>query len=360
MVRKLYVPDLPQNERNRITQLAVNSTKRRSYRNCKAIGRCKGAIAGGHVIPRSWLRKICDDKGQVRVFSELPLNVFKANLEETHYFPILEHFNNVFVSSFTCEEHEKLFSPTDNPDPDLSDSRSLNLMVYKPIIAGLWREELLLKSVEAELNEVPQSELFQSMVQLQQQRVIGLEHYKQQTEGCLQPEICKKCQGGKCKVIAHKIFHIPGEPALAVSDFSDGIRTRVNPRFRSVEYIVNWGITVLPLSKGHKVIFHHFIEEESIIEPKGQSLSHLQGKKLQGEISYSILKSFENIAISPGRWEQFGESRRQAILDLFTNEMPDVGFGSMERIQRWERDRFKPDMPAHNPHQINLFNPNKR
>ena len=80
---------------------------------------------------------------------------------------------------------------------------------------------------------------------------------------------------GKCKVIAHKVFHILGEPAIAVSDFSDGIRKRENPRFNSVEYIVNWGMTVLPLNKGHKVIFHHLVEEESIIEPMSQYLSHL-------------------------------------------------------------------------------------
>ena len=48
------------------------------------------------------------------------------------------------------------------------------------------------------------------------------------------------------------------------------------------------------------------------------------------------------------------------MLDVFANEMPDIGFGSMERVQRWEQDRFKPHTPAQNPHQINLFNPNKR
>ena len=360
MIRKLYVPDLPQNERSRITQMAVDLTKRKAYRSCQAIGQCKGDIAGGHVIPRSWLRKICDDGWEVRVFSKLPLNVFKMDLEEAPYFPTLEHLNNAFVGHFTCEEHEQLFFSVDDPDPDISDSRNLNLMLYRPIIASLWREKLLLQSAEAELSESPQNELFQSMVQLQQQRVIGLEHYKQQTEECLDPRACQKCKDCKCKVIANKVFHIPGDPAIAVSDFSDGIRTRVNPRFNSVEYIVNWGMTVLPCNKGHKVIFHHFVEEESIIEPMGQYLSRLHGRKLHGEISYRMLKSFENIAIDPRRWEQFGENRRRAMLEVFTNEVPERGFGSMEIIMKWERDRFKQDMPAPNPNQINLFNPNKR
>ena len=253
-----------------------------------------------------------------------------------------------------------MFGPTDNPEMDLSNSRILNLLVYKPIMASLWRHKLLLQQAEAQLAEVPNSEPFQMEVELLRQQVIGLEHYKQLTEGCLSPQNCLKCNGSKCKTIGHKVFHIPGIPALAVSDFSNGIRTRINPRFGSIEYIMNWGITVVPQSKGHKVVFHHFIEEEELNIPVGQLLGHLQGKRLQGEISYWILKSFENIAINPARWEQYGRHRRQAILDVFSNELPDIGFGSMERIEKWERDRFRPPAPGQNPHQINLFNPNKR
>ena len=323
-------------------------------------GGCQGQVEGGHVIPRSWLRKICDEKGQVRVFATLPLVIFTRYKDDQLWVPKLEHVNNAFVGSFTCRRHEEMFSPIDNPEPDLSQCRNLNLMLYRSIVATLWRHKLFLLQAEAIMVEVPQSERFQFEVELHRQQVMGLEHYKRRAERCLRPETCKNCRGGKCKEIGHKIFHIPGEPALAVSDFSNGIMTRINPRFNSMEYIMNWGMTVLPHSRGHKVIFHHFIEEERIAEPVGQLLSRWQGKKLQGEISYWMLKSFENLAINPGIWERFGESRRQAMLDVFTNEMPDLGFGSMERVQKWERDRFKPDMPAPNPHQINLFNPSKR
>ena len=360
MIQKLYEPDLPQIERNRIAQIAVELTKRKAYRECLGVGQHSGAVEGGHVTPRSWLRKICDENGKVRAFAKLPINVFGAGLKEGDNFPFSDHLNNILVGSFTCRNHEEMFGPTDNPEMDLSDSKVLNLLVYKPIMASLWQHKLLLQQAEAQLAEVPNSEPFQNEVELHRQQVLGLEHYKQLTEGCLSPQSCLNCKGGKCKIIGHKVFHIPGTPALAVSDFSNGIRTRINPRFRSVEYIMNWGMTVVPQSKGHKVIIHHFIEEEEFNIPVGQLLAQLQGKRLQGEISNWILKSFDNIAISPARWEQFGESRRRAMLDVFTNEMPDIGFGSMERVQRWERDRFKPDMPAPNPHQINLFNRNKR
>ena len=360
MIQKLYDPDLPQNERNRIVQIAVELTKRKAYRECMGVGQHRGAVEGGHVIPRSWLRNICDGSGKVRAFSRLPINVFKAGLKDGDDFPFEDHLNNILVGSFTCRNHEEMFGPTDNPEMDLSNSKILNLLVYKPIMSSLWQHKLLLQQAEAGLAEVPNSEPFQREVELHRQQVIGLEHYKQLTEGCLSPQNCQKCNGGKCNIIGHKVFHIPGISALAVSDFSNGIRTRINPRFGSIEYIMNWGITVVPQSKGHKVIFHHFIEEEELNIPVGQLLGKLQGKRLQSEISYWILKSFENIAISPARWEQFGRQRRQAILDIFSNELPDIGFGSLERIEKWESDRFKPPAPAPNPHQINLFNPSKR
>ena len=48
-----------------------------------------------------------------------------------------------------------MFSNIDDPEPDLSDAKNLNLMAYKPIIAGLWREKLLLRAAETELSEDP-------------------------------------------------------------------------------------------------------------------------------------------------------------------------------------------------------------
>ena len=360
MIRRLNEPSLSENERKRISQIIVDLTKRRAYRRCLATGQCRGIIVGGHVVPRVWLKKICDREGNVRVFSKLPAVSFKTDSDNIPYFPTLEHFNNALVGSFTCEEHEGLFSSIDHAEPDLRDFRNLNLMVYRPIISTLWKQQLLLQAAQAALTEAPESELFQSMGQLQRQRVIGLEYYKSQTERCLSPRDCRECKGSKCRVIEHRVFHLSGEPAVAAADFSDGIRTRVNPRFRLVEHLVNWGITVLPFTKGHKVILHHFVEEEGIIEPMSQRLSALHGKKLQREISYRLLKSFENIAIGPGRWNQIGDRRRRAIQEVFTNEMPEIGFGSIDMVMKWERDRARPETPIPNPNQINLFNPKKR
>ena len=233
-------------------------------------------------------------------------------------------------------------------------------MVYRPIIATLWKQGLLLQAAQAALTEAPESELFQSMAQLQRQRVFGLEYYKRQIERCLTLHDCRKCTGGKCKSIGHRVFRLSGEPAVAASDFTDGIRTRINSRFGLVQNLVNWGLTVLPWNDGHRVILHHFVDEEGIIEPMSQHLSRFQGRKLQREISYQMLKSFENIGIDPFRWDQFGDRRRRAIVNVFTNELPDKGFGSIDTVMKWERTRGKSATPISNPNQINLFNPKRR
>ena len=358
MIRKLHTPTLPENERKRIAQIAVDRTKREAYKECLVTGECEGPIVGGHLIPRAWLKRVCDDNEQVQVFAALPISVFRAD-RRPNSLPVLNHINNAFVGSFTCRRHEEIFGPIDDPFLDLTNQGNLNFMLYKSILASLWSKKLLLKMAQACLAEVPQDERFTNETVLQQQRISGLEYYKQRVEGCLNPQSCRRCEGGRCKVIDHKMFYIPGEPALAVSEFSGGIRKRVSPGGNFGERITNWGMTVLPLSEGHKVIFHHFTEEEGIIEPLGQVLSHLQGKKLQGQISYWILKSFENLAVSPRRWEQFGK-RSHAMLDVFLKELPDVGFGSMGQMQKWEENRSKRALFVHNYNQLNLFSPDKR
>ena len=358
MIRQLHTPDLAEQERRRISQVAVDVTKRKAYQECLVNGACEGPIVGGHLIPRAWLKRICDDNDKVRVFAELPINVFRAD-RRPDSLPVLNHINNAFVGSFTCRRHEQIFFPIDNPDLDITNQGNLNLMLYKSLLGTLWGEKLLLQMAQACLAESPQDEMFKSQVWLQKQRFIGLTHYKLQVEGCLSPQTCDNCSDGRCRVIGHKVFQIPGDPALAASEFSDGIRTRVNPVTNSVQHSMNWGMTVLPLSKGHAVILHHFIEEEDIISPLGQMLSHLPVRKLQGQISYWMLKSFEKLAISPARWGQFGR-RRQAMLDVFLNQTPDVGFGTLDEIRKWEENRLKPYYFALNYNELNLFSPNKR
>ena len=348
-MRKLYQPDLPENQKRHIRQVLTDKTKIDRYKECLAAGEHKGAIVEGHLIPRSWLRKI-DLDGKVIAFMTLPIALTQI--------PQLVGIWVFNTGSFTCKEHENLFRPVDDPGVDLSDLRNLNLSVYKAIIATLWRQKLIFRAYESMLAETPDDEVFQAYLNMYRQQAIGLEHYKREVERCLNPQNCRWCNGRECKIVAHKVLHIRGEPILAVSDFTSGIRTKVNPMRRTVDYIANWGLTVLPTEKGHTVALHYFREERDIVEPTVEQLSRLQGRQLQAMVSCLILDSLENIAISPAAWLKFGK-RRQAMVDRFRSEIPDIGFGSAERIAKWERDRFDPHPTPPNRHQLNLFSTRK-
>lgn len=348
-MRKLYQPELPENQRRHILQLITDKTKIARYKECLVAGEHQGAIVEGHLIPRSWLRKI-DLEGKVMAFMTLPIAQTPP--------PQLVGSGVCNTGSFTCGEHENFFRPVDDPDADLSDLRNLNLLVYKAIIATLWRQKLLLGGYESALDETPDNEMFQEHRHIIRQHIIGLRHYKREVERCLNPQNCRWCNGRECKTVAHKVLHIRGEPILAVADFTSGIRTEVNP-VRGTVRKANWGLTVRPSEKGHTVALHYFREERAIVEPTVEQMSRLQGRHLHAMVSCLIVDHLENIAISPATWSNFGK-RRQAIVDRFRSEIPDIGFGPAERIAKWERDRLDPHPTPPNRHQLNLFSTRNR
>lgn len=357
-MRELFQPKLPESQKRHILQVLTEKTKIDRYKECLAVGEHEGSIVRGHLIPHAWLRKISLE-GEVMAFMTLPIVGTKA-LEGDGSFGLQPVSANTFNRRcFTCKKHEVLFHPIDIPDADLFDLRNLNLLVYKSIIATLWSQKLLMRSEEAALSETPENEMFKFGARLYSQSAIGLEYYKRQVERCLDPQTCSRCEGRECKTLAHKVLHIRGEPALAVSDFTSGARRRDDYTHGTITHLANWGLTVRPDAKGHTVVFHYFREEQGILQPDIEQLSRLQGRHLQEKVSCLILDHFENIAISPAVWERFGR-RRNAILERFYNEVPNIGFGSAEQIAKWERDRFDPHPTPPNLRQLNLFSTKMR
>lgn len=357
MVRELYRPELPDNEKNRILQLHVEFSKIKRYKKC-LVGvddNHGGPVVRGHLIPRSWLQRI-SSADHVMVIVSQPVNL--RNISSTA--PFIEiHINNALVRHFTCLEHEKIFYPTDNVDADLTDLGNLNLMAYKAVMGQQWLEKLLAQAFRNISSESPMDEVFRLQARLHTQNSIGLKYYKRQIERCLNPQNCRRCMGGPCKTVGHRVMHVKGEPTLAVSQFTSGSRSRWRPIERQIEHIANWGITVLPTAKGHTAVLHYFLEEESVVQADFGHIHRLQGRKRESAISELIIKSCENVALSPAWWEQIG-SRRNAIEAMFTGNMPDIGFGSFEQIMKWESDRFEPNRSIVNPNQINLFRQTRR
>lgn len=316
----------------------------------------------GHVIPRNWLRQISvNDK--VKAFTSLPVSDFWNQQVETVSDidpPIRrEHINQATVRRFTYQPHEDALSPTDSIYPDTSNVGILNLCTYRPLIAQMWLETLLEQCFEEVKRTVPDDEAFQLQARMHRQNALGFEQYKKLIEPCLSLDSCNRCNGGKCKVTGHIVRRISGKPTLAASQFSSGSRTHVNFHFGTIKYIANWGLTVIPTPKGHTAILHHFLEDvpKSLEMQKTiQQFESLNGKALEQMISALVLDTCENIVISPAAWDAFGPKRQSAMLDRFGTEQSDIGFGSREQIEKWNREHFQEIRKSPtNPRQLNLF-----
>ena len=362
-MRTLGRAELSENSKRRLLQSITDSTKRNRYRECLVVGNHRGKVVKGHIVPKSWLKKLSDDKDEVYVFASHPVRMLGESPDRELSIADKLHINNALVRSFTCEGHEPLFSSVDQTDPDLSNFNNLNRMLYRAISGQLWLEILIHNAFTKAFESSPQDELFQVIALMCRENRAGLRYYKKEAERCLDPEVCRRCRGGPCRTIAHRVIRLPGEGLLlSASQFTAGHRTvvRIPHNYHSepqVQPIANWGITVLPMSKGHKVVLHYFREEERFVRPEFDYIQSLQGRKQEAQISALLLSSCENIAISPHMWEQIGERRQQAILKMFQEERKDVGFGTEEMLAKWERDRMFPSRRIHVPHPnlVNMF-----
>ena len=360
---QLQTAEHPENELKRIRHLYVTMLKRKSFRKCTVGEGCRGKIVQGHLIPRAWLRAIAT-QDEVYVFS--PHSPPKALMDEDpdYELPMKEHVNNALTRYFTCEEHEKLFFPIDELDPDLSLLQNIHLVIYRSLLAQLWLEDFLLRCHKRLAEESPEDEMFRALAQVNAEHLQGLRYYKRVTEKCLDPERCKRCRGGPCKTIGHIKRHMQGKRGISASQFSDGTRLRVrdNSEYQThVQSVANWGLAVLPTKRGHAALLNYFLEERAIIQSELNYIAGLQGKRLEAYISAMLLSSCEDIAISPSFWEGLGSKRQDAIRSRFRNYMPDIGVGTLEMIDKWTEERLRSHSIEQipNPSHINLFRETK-
>lgn len=364
LLTPLYQPPTSENERKRIANIITDKTKPRAYKNCMVDPSCNRKIVKGHLVPQSWLKKI-STKDEVIPFASFPIYEDYRQVQDVkgdavklfHQDLKPAHINNVFVRYFTCQYHEGYFQHIDDLNCDVNDIRNKNWLVYKAIIAQKWNLRLFIRAWKAVLEEQPSNEMFQHMLEHYRQCAIGVGEYEQQTKKCLEPNQCSQCKSGKCETVKHIVRHIPGNPTLAVSQFSQGIKTNINPIRQEVTYLANGGWTVLPDEKGHYVILHYFAEDEDfeIIQRVSRNMERLQGEKLQSSISAQLLDDCENIAISPAVWDRIGKNRQRAMVSRFVENGLDIGIGSRERMIKLEGQRKLDPLVVPNPRQINLF-----
>ena len=358
--RRIDPPLLPEEETRRLQRLFFDKTKPRAFRQCLVFDCHDTKTVDGHVVPRSWMKEISGE-GHVMSFISRRLRQYPDSGDvEAEYLAEVrrEPVSTATVRHFTCANHEKFFFDIDKAQPDTSQARILNLMAYRAVLAQLWTE-LTVRGAHAEvLNQNPTDELAAFLFHHRQQTANGLNYYKRELERCLDPARCRRCHGGNCKTIAHVVRHIRGDPVLASSQFSSGLRTEIIDV--GLEHpMANWGLTIVPSNNGHTVVLHYFLEDTGISTLMDQAIRNyraLHGRALEQFISMDIIDYTEGFVLSPSAWERFGPKRRDAIVRRFSSEIPFVGVGTDHQIQKYSAELTTGTRPAPpNPKQLNLF-----
>ena len=346
-------PLFTDNQQKQHMQILTEQTKRNAYKECLMEGDHQGQLIKGHLIPRSWLGKISAEN-QVVMFAQPPVNLFWSSSNKATE-TIRMGIGDAATGFFTCEGHEKSFFSIDATAPDLANVVNLNLMVYKATIAQLWAQTLMKKAYETLASKTTNDEVVRQIANYYTENERGLKIYAQNFGQHLSTDSCDKCNEQVCETIKHKRWVIPGEPALAVSQFTSGFQAKIDYHAKTVQKMVNWGLTVLPTNKGHVAILHYLKDEEHDLKGLFSNLFHAQGKKLAAELSVIILDNCENVAINPDYWDRLGSRRQQAITERFWTRMPEFGFETIQETEKGERSQAFPSKHVPNLQQLNLF-----
>lgn len=359
MVHQLHIPELPKPESKRILALFTNNMKRNRFKKCMIGLNCEGKVIQGHLVSRSWLGKIAESN-EVYVFTPYsPPNIFAYGDKRDSFGK--DHINNALTRYFTCKKHEEMFFPIDPFDCDVSALHNNHLVLHKSILAQMWIERLMLRCFQRLSTESPENEIFQKMSMAHSENLEGLRRCKKMTEKCLDPDKCNRCQGGPCEIIGCRIYHLQGKSTIAASQFSSGaelIIRRLNEYEHHIQPLARCAITVIPTNTGHTFLWHYFLEEKHMIQRELDHVDALKERELEAYISAMLLSDCENIAISPRFWHEIEDVRQNAIRDRFNNDLPDIGIGTKEMIEKWNSKRLNHTglMDIPNPKQINLFN----
>ena len=269
-------------------------------------------------------------------------------LRPTPFAPMLRNREDAQRYRFLCDTHDVLFNAVDNLTGTKDYSlRNLNWAVYRSVLAQEWRVEsrkwaLTESGIIASPRHIDSRNRIYSKLN---DALKGLDYYERNLRQCLEPQNCGKCEGIQCGFVTHTFLHLKGQPKLAASTFSLGLRAHEN-----------WGLTVVPLADhtGHDVIWHHFGEHQKVMEERVSRQRQAQGKRREEMVSQCILRSADALVVSPEWWCGIGDKRRDAIVEMISAETG-IAIGTPEWVSSRVNRANTPILDLPNPRQLNLF-----
>ena len=249
--------------------------------------------------------------------------------------PFLGLINNTITGRFTCGKHEGLFQPIDQLNTEEPTAKQMNLMAYKAIIYQRWWIKLRVKGIEVLLLEIEElNSEYKTIWQAESAKLrrictINLLQDQREIEECILKGKCSRCEEFQCNRLEHTIKQIPGDPALAATQWGNSIVQE-----NGTEEIGRWGMTVVPNDDGHALIIHYLGKQRSRLEP---SILGMPQGEMTIEEMIAIADSYcENIAIKPSlarihRWTRMdGVRTAEGGLGSYRRDDPGSNSGRRE------------------------------
>ena len=317
---------------------------------------CNGKAIKAHVVSRKWMEAI-QTGGKVLELYPAAWNYLSRDVRfadtprgrrPSHLDPSPRDPGATLYYLFLCHDHDVRFHGVDHLSETQDYSlRNLNWAVYRSVLAQEWRVEsrkwaLTESGIIASPRHIDSRNRIYSKLN---DALKGLDYYERNLRQCLEPQNCGKCEGIQCGFVTHTFLHLKGQPKLAASTFSLGLREHEN-----------WGLTVVPLADhtGHDVIWHHFGEHQKVMEERVSRQRQAQGKRREEMVSQCILRSADALVVSPEWWCGIGDKRRDAIVEMISAETG-IAIGTPEWVSSRVNRANTPILDLPNPRQLNLF-----
>ena len=259
---------------------------------------------------------------------------------------------------FVCRRHDDTFREIDTPEPDLSNQRILDLLMYRACLKELW---IQIKTIDV-AKEVGKDIALppQMLPEVKIRAIFDLaSKLKYRIGKTRDTTLGDKTQ---TKHIVRKIkTELPFLAASSAGSSSDMVWEEYTgsvlslddtQRMTGREPNTSWTITVIPSEQEHAVIVSCL--QGSYIENRFSHIQGANGADLEEAISAELLLFCENWFIHPAVWRRFGSRRRESIQETFDNfdQLIEGGYDFRERGKNMKWHEF---LGITNRHQINLF-----
>ena len=274
----------------------MRETQPEMHKLCQAGGTCDGDIVKGHLIPRSYMRRMTSSS-QVKVFTKHRFG------RTSKKFPMRAAISEAATGYFTCRKHEQIFQPADQVaiTDDMPSQRILDLMAYREILHARWWMQLYAKASDrvADLFGFEKQRIIANKVRSDEPRLIDIQ---------MRIEESFESKADNPRPLTHLVLSSRGKPVLVAARFGIGQEASIE----------QWGMTIVP-NDDHNALCLHFAPEmgTTAIDLALPSLARGRTEISGEEITRAILSCCDDVVFSEESWDNLTDKEREHVLRAF-------------------------------------------